>query len=45
LIAEEGLTASTGFAVLRPRKSEYAEIVYLAGTAQEADSTITNNAQ
>jgi len=35
LIVEEGLTASTGFAVLRPRKIEYAEIVYLAATAQK----------
>ncbi len=34
-IAEEGLTGSTGFAVLRPRKIEYAELVYLAATAQE----------
>ena len=32
-ISEEGLTGSTGFAVLRPRKNEYAEFVYLAATA------------
>lgn len=33
-IADEGLTASTGFAVLRPRKVEYAELIYLAATAE-----------
>jgi type I restriction enzyme, S subunit len=35
LVAQEGLTASTGFAVLRPHKIEYVEFVYLAATAQE----------
>jgi type I restriction enzyme S subunit len=34
-ITEEGLTGSTGFAVLRPRKDEYAELVYLAVTTKE----------
>jgi len=34
LISEEGLTGSTGFAVLRPRKTEYTEFVYLAATAE-----------
>jgi type I restriction enzyme S subunit len=34
-IAEHGLTGSTGFAVLRPRKAEYAEFVYLAATAAD----------
>jgi type I restriction enzyme S subunit len=34
-IAEDGLTGSTGFAVLRPRRIEYAEFVYLAATATE----------
>jgi type I restriction enzyme, S subunit len=34
-ISEEGLTGSTGFAVLRPRRAEYAEFVYLVATAAE----------
>jgi type I restriction enzyme S subunit len=34
-IAEDGLTGSTGFAVLRPRKSDCAEFTYLAATAVE----------
>ena len=34
-ISENGLTGSTGFAVLRPYKTEYAEFVYLAATAPE----------
>ncbi|MBZ0220381.1 MAG: restriction endonuclease subunit S [Candidatus Methylomirabilis sp.] len=34
-ILEEGLTGSTGFAVLRPLKAEYAEIVYLTATAAD----------
>jgi type I restriction enzyme S subunit len=33
LIYTKGLTGSTGFAVLRPRKTEYTEFVYLAATA------------
>lgn len=33
LVAEEGLTGSTGFAVLRPQKAEWVEFVYLAATA------------
>jgi len=33
LISQDGLTGSTGFAVLRPSKPQYAEFVYLAGTA------------
>ena len=33
LISEEGLTGSTGFAVLRPRKSTCREAVYLVATA------------
>jgi type I restriction enzyme, S subunit len=33
LISDDGLTGSTGFAVLRPRKSVYAEFIYLASTA------------
>jgi type I restriction enzyme S subunit len=34
-ISEGGLTASTGFAVLRPSAPHYAEFVYLAATAPE----------
>jgi type I restriction enzyme S subunit len=34
-ITEEGLTGSTGFAVLRPRAAEYEELVYLSGTAAD----------
>ena len=32
-VAEDGLTGSTGFAVLRPRKAQYQEFVYFAATA------------
>ncbi len=35
LIFEEGLTGSTGFAVLRPLRVEYAEFVYCAATTAE----------
>ncbi len=35
LVAQEGLTGSTGFAVLRPLKVEYAEFVYLAATVAD----------
>jgi type I restriction enzyme S subunit len=35
LIAEKGLTGSTGFAVLRPRRAELVEFVYLAATASD----------
>ena len=35
LIAEDGFTGSTGFAVLRPQAAEYQELVYLAATALE----------
>jgi type I restriction enzyme S subunit len=34
-VADEGLTGSTGFAVLRPRAEMHQEIVFLAGTASE----------
>ena len=34
-INEDGLTGSTGFAVLRPHRSEYAQFIYLAATAAE----------
>ena len=35
LIGEDGLTGSTGFAVLRPQKKEYREFVYTAATRQD----------
>ncbi len=34
LVHDNGLTGSTGFAVLRPKKSIYTEIVYLSATSQ-----------
>lgn len=34
-ISEDGLTGSTGFAVLQPLRTEYAEFVYFAATAAE----------
>ena len=34
-VADEGLTGSTGFAVLRPRTDTYQELIYLAGTTPE----------
>lgn len=34
-IDREGLTGSTGFAVLRPLKTEYSEFIYLAATEPE----------
>ena len=36
LVSEPGLTGSTGFAVLRPRRAEYAEFVYLAATSADS---------
>jgi type I restriction enzyme S subunit len=35
LISEDGLTGSTGFAVLRPLRTEYTEFVYLNATAAD----------
>jgi type I restriction enzyme, S subunit len=35
LISEDDLTGSTGFCVLRPRRREYTEFVYLSATASE----------
>jgi len=35
LISEDGLTGSTGFAVLRPTRPEYVAFTYLAATARE----------
>lgn len=34
-VSAEGLTGSTGFAVLRPKKSIFREVVYLASTSRE----------
>jgi type I restriction enzyme, S subunit len=42
LISETGLTASTGFAVLRPRHDEYTEFAYLAVTAPESIEWLSN---
>lgn len=35
LVSESGLTGSTGFAVLRPRTTEYEQFVFLAATTAE----------
>jgi type I restriction enzyme S subunit len=35
LVAEEGLTGSTGFAVLRPHKAIYEQYIYLAATSSD----------
>jgi len=35
LISDEGLTGSTGFALLRPRSANYTEYVYIAATCRE----------
>ncbi len=35
-VSEDGLTGSTGFAVLRPRKAQYQEFVYLAATTGDS---------
>ena len=42
LIADEGLTGSTGFAVLRPLRRECSELVYLAATAHENIERLSN---
>jgi type I restriction enzyme S subunit len=34
-VGEDGITGSTGFAVLRPKAADYRELVYLAATAPE----------
>jgi len=41
-INENGLTGSTGFAVLRPRMETYAEFVYLAATAADNIDTLAH---
>lgn len=42
LISDEGLTGSTGFAVLRPLRRECSEFVYLAATAPENIERLSN---
>ncbi|MGE5700458.1 MAG: restriction endonuclease subunit S [Deltaproteobacteria bacterium] len=42
LISEDGLTGSTGFAVLRPLRIEYTEFVYLAATATETIDVLSH---
>ena len=42
LISDEGLTGSTGFAVLRPLRRECSEFVYLAATACENIERLSN---
>lgn len=42
LITEDGLTGSTGFAVLRPRRTQYTEFVYLAATHRENIETLSH---
>lgn len=42
LISEAGLTGSTGFAVLRPKRVEYTELVYLAATARDTIDTLAH---
>jgi len=42
LISDEGLTGSTGFAVLRPLRRECTEFVYLAATSRENIERLSN---
>lgn len=44
-ISEEGYTASTGFAVLRPRRPEYADALYVAATRPETIERLANLAE
>jgi len=41
-ISDEGYTASTGFAVLRPSRPEYASFVYIASTRPENIERVAN---
>jgi type I restriction enzyme, S subunit len=41
-ISDEGLTGSTGFAVLRPLRRECSELVYLAATSRENIERLSN---
>ena len=43
LVGISGFTGSTGFAVLRPNRREYREIVYLAATAKETIETLKSS--
>lgn len=42
MISDEGLTGSTGFAVLRPVQREFAELIYLAATSRENIERLSN---
>lgn len=42
LVTDNGLTGSTGFAVLRPKKEFFAELVYLAATSTENIETLAH---
>ncbi|MCE1182596.1 MAG: restriction endonuclease subunit S [Rhodocyclales bacterium] len=42
LVADDGLTGSTGFAVLRPLRRECSEFVYLAATSRENIERLSN---
>jgi type I restriction enzyme S subunit len=42
LVGEDGLTGSTGFAALRPKRAEYREVVYLAATSTENIQRLTH---
>lgn len=44
LIAQQGLTGSTGFAVLRPSSPTFREFVYLAATANDAIDYLAHRA-
>ncbi len=44
LIGREGITGSTGFAVLRPKHAAYREFVYLAATADDAIAFLAHRA-
>lgn len=41
-VSEDGLTGSTGFAVLRPSDTAYAEFVYLAATAADSIEALSH---
>jgi type I restriction enzyme S subunit len=42
LVGTNGLTGSTGFAVLRPQRPEYREAVYIAATSPETIETLSH---
>jgi type I restriction enzyme S subunit len=42
LVAESGLTGSTGFAVLRPKSPNFTEFVYLAATSRDNIDTLAH---